>query len=465
MSFPVNGILDNFNRSNGGLGTNWSGPSFGDANNLTIISNAITSAAAAFGAQLWNPSKVGSDFEVYCTVPTLPASGKTIRVIAFTALTGAVGTGYYLVLTASTGSWQFARGSDGSNIGAAISQAFSASDSFGFYIQSGTAHIMYKSGAGAWTEIATRTATIDGTNAVYIGIEAEDNTVRVDDFGGGNIITVSVNPLTLTPSIVSSTRISSKLPSVLAGSFALQPPASLVTFFPSVLGITALLTTPSPTVTNFAAALNAALTLQTSTRLAIVLPSALNAFFTQPGVTLSGSVSKTIVVSVLSMTASMGAPVPQVTMLPNAQALTASLQSTTQKNTIQPNVLTMAMALNTVTPEARSIIGNMTLASLLGGVTPKSTVLPSALPLTALLNSPVLALTFNKTVVVNCLSMVFSLELASLVAQGRMNKKIGKHLVKQSVTAHRGHGAIARVNKTNVISKHNIHRNTVNVLS
>lgn len=188
LNFPTTPILDNFNRADGALGSNWDGASYGDPNLLTISSNAVTSAALGFGAMCWVANKVGRDFEVYATVSTLPLATKTVRVISSSSATASSGlTGYYLVVNPTSSTFQLGDAADGSNIGASISQAFVAGDSFGFSRCNGLINILYKSGAGSWTIIGTRSDSRYG-GLFVIGLELEDNVQRIDNFGGGILI-------------------------------------------------------------------------------------------------------------------------------------------------------------------------------------------------------------------------------------------------------------------------------------
>lgn len=187
MSFVNFSILDTFTRADGAPGSSWAGPSFGDPNNLTITSNAITSAANAFGAMCYIPFKVGSDYGVFMTLSTLPTAGKTSRVISSTDATSVSITGYYLVLTPSTGSWQIGDAATGGNIGSPMTQSFNAGDSFGFNRISGVITTWYLAAGGSWASIGSVTDARYG-GPFYLGIEMEDNVQRAINFTGGNVV-------------------------------------------------------------------------------------------------------------------------------------------------------------------------------------------------------------------------------------------------------------------------------------
>lgn len=204
MGFPNTPVLDNFNRADGALGPNWNGPSFGDGNNLTISSNAVTSSNVSFSAMCWVAASVGTDFEVYMDLPVLPLPTGTSRVIVSNSATASTGLlGYYLVANPTTPSFQLSDAADGSNIGAAIAQAISAGDSFGFNRISGTITIWYRPSAGSWTALGTRNDS-RYNGPFFIGIEMSDNTQRGDNFGGGTYVAMRK---TLTPN---GTRIGSR---------------------------------------------------------------------------------------------------------------------------------------------------------------------------------------------------------------------------------------------------------------
>jgi hypothetical protein len=97
MAFPTTSVLDQFNRANGDPGANWTGPSFGDANKLSIFSNQIESAAAAFGAECWTASTFGPGIEVFADLASGISGGGSIRLIIIDSATSSTANGYYLV--------------------------------------------------------------------------------------------------------------------------------------------------------------------------------------------------------------------------------------------------------------------------------------------------------------------------------------------------------------------------------
>ncbi len=69
--FPSTGVLDNFNRGNGAIGSNWSGTTSA----YTVASNRVN--VVADGDIYWNAASFGADQEVYVTFVTVdPAGGE-----------------------------------------------------------------------------------------------------------------------------------------------------------------------------------------------------------------------------------------------------------------------------------------------------------------------------------------------------------------------------------------------------
>ena len=71
--FPTTPVLDNFNRANGAIGSNWTGQ---NDSSFTVFSNQLainSSGLDSFAA--WSPASFGADQEAYVTLSQLSASG------------------------------------------------------------------------------------------------------------------------------------------------------------------------------------------------------------------------------------------------------------------------------------------------------------------------------------------------------------------------------------------------------
>lgn len=192
-SFPVNGVLDTFNRANANpLDGSWTqgiqGALDGD---LKIVSNKLLQASAGVtdvGRASWNTS-FNADQEAYLTIDT--RAGGAIHEVWFRLdNAGAAGiTGYKVEARTNDNDVRAIR-YDNSLTGtviATIGQTLSDGDAFGANVVGSLGTVYYKVGAGAWTSIGTFDASVY-TNAGKIGVGVgTSGTETADDFGGGNV--------------------------------------------------------------------------------------------------------------------------------------------------------------------------------------------------------------------------------------------------------------------------------------
>jgi len=187
LEFPTTPVLDNFNGAdlnpinNTGI---WGDHLPGD-NNIRRIVNQCGSSSG-FGSGLTNAS-YDRPVEVYLTISDLADS----QINLYWLTDSDALTGYFLNVVG--GFLQLYKLVNGFSqaLGSAIAQAISAGDSLGIaHDSSGTIHIFYKVGAGAWAEIGTRS---DSTySSGILGVSVASTSVRVDDFGGGVGVPVSL---------------------------------------------------------------------------------------------------------------------------------------------------------------------------------------------------------------------------------------------------------------------------------
>lgn len=199
MAFPTTGILDDFNRANTGPppSSSWGSNKVfsATANNLIVSSNAITSGNTNFQSSWWNPSTFGPDAECYITCTTLPAgaSDEVAFVMARLATPGGTGVdGYGVAVTKQSGTdlVEVYRIDNAAQtlLGASMSQEFSAGDSIGVECSGSSIRAHYKASGGSWTQLGSRTDSTYSA-AGNVGVELFSTTVRLDDFGGGTVVT------------------------------------------------------------------------------------------------------------------------------------------------------------------------------------------------------------------------------------------------------------------------------------
>lgn len=188
MAFPVNGVLDNFNRANEGppLSTSWTSKIITTNNTLQVVSNQAWGAGFNSSAW-WNVTTFGPDSEAYVT--SADGFGQcwlwtNLQTPGTTGLDG-----YRFSFFLSSGNLQVFRVDDNvaTQLGGDISgSARGAGDAFGGENIGGTLTGYVKPSGGSWTAYgATRTDTTYGTG--YIGFTVTANNGTADDFGGGTV--------------------------------------------------------------------------------------------------------------------------------------------------------------------------------------------------------------------------------------------------------------------------------------
>ncbi len=188
MAFPTLGLLDSFTRSDenpvsGGPG--WAGPIWTGEPQLKLVSNQVLPVSGGFGnSYLTTP--LGPDLECYFTLTSALAAGE--RVIIYFRSTVGSPNGYRIQFRNNAGDHVVIIDKDTVQIGATIDPAdtFSSGDKFGVEVIGNTFTAYYKDGAGAWTNLGSRTDSTY-TIAGYVGIAITGAAVTIDDVGGGTL--------------------------------------------------------------------------------------------------------------------------------------------------------------------------------------------------------------------------------------------------------------------------------------
>jgi hypothetical protein len=196
VSSPTTGILDNFNRANEGPppSASWTGAISGNAatNAWVVTSNVAAGNRAGGSTCWWNPGTFGPDSEGFATVTTKQANGGYFGIFLRLQSPGSgawdgYGLYYTTVAGGSNDRMEIYRADNGVEtlLGAAVTQEVAVSDQF-FANAVGTALKIHQNG----TERVSRTDATYGS-AGYIGLFMSDATGRIDDFGGGTVVTAS----------------------------------------------------------------------------------------------------------------------------------------------------------------------------------------------------------------------------------------------------------------------------------
>lgn len=197
MSFPTTSVIDDFNGANQGPppDSNWN-DMFGG---MIRDTNQCKWNNFSHGIIGWNPGTF-TETEAYVKIVTMPAGlSRAGLYFRFNSLVHASADGYFVYAeddgagSNTVQAWKILNGSLDTQLGSSIAQTVVSGDSLGISMSGNIMEIWYKSGAGAWTSLGTRT---DSTysSAGYIGLRIY-GTVVLDDFGGGEIVTATGQPL------------------------------------------------------------------------------------------------------------------------------------------------------------------------------------------------------------------------------------------------------------------------------
>ena len=186
MAFPTLGVIDAFTRSDENpVANGWAGPIWTGEPQLKLVSNQVLVSSGTFANSYWT-TQLGPDFEAYFTLTSALGSGE--RVIIYFRSTVGSPNGYRIQFRNDAGDHKIVIDKDTVQIGAVIDPAdtFSSGDKFGVEVIGNTFTAYYKDGAGAWTNMGSRTDSTY-TIAGYVGIAITGAAVTVDDFGGGTL--------------------------------------------------------------------------------------------------------------------------------------------------------------------------------------------------------------------------------------------------------------------------------------
>ncbi len=192
MAFPTTSALDTFTRANEDpLTGNWARLVYATTG-LQLISNVAVGHVGAGSASYWLAASYGASSEAWGTLAT-KWTGDSISMYVITNVQSAgVGSSedfYLLGIYGSSGDVMEVYRVDNevpTLLGATVTGlTITAGDKLGLENIGGTLK-GYQFNGGAWNLRVTRTDTTYG--AGNIGMGADNNTVSIDDFGGGTVV-------------------------------------------------------------------------------------------------------------------------------------------------------------------------------------------------------------------------------------------------------------------------------------
>jgi hypothetical protein len=210
MAFPTTGTLEDGTGANEDpIDTHWDGTSAhffyaGDTGFLAKISNQLTDATGG-GTDtssgydgVSGSQQFSGDVEVWATIVTASAvTGDQFKLGMMTAIASPTADGYEISITKAAGAdtWQLRRRDNvtPTALGADMSQEIASGDSVGISLVGGVLTAYYKSGAGAWTTVGTRSdSTYTGPWSLGIKtVQASPLAWKTVPFGGGTVVVSS----------------------------------------------------------------------------------------------------------------------------------------------------------------------------------------------------------------------------------------------------------------------------------
>jgi hypothetical protein len=180
--FPRTSVLDNFNRTNGTIGSNWTGLTAGYAitNNQLDVNN---------GEDIYWNAAFGANQEVFATLTTIDLAATEIDLILKgqgTYYTSGLSMVYYDAIGHRAQVWTYASAQGWIQRGADILLTLNNGDQFGARATASGALEIYRNGVLVATrDISGWTFSSSGGRIGLWFINAGAN--LVDDFGGGTI--------------------------------------------------------------------------------------------------------------------------------------------------------------------------------------------------------------------------------------------------------------------------------------
>lgn len=187
---PTSPVLDNFNRANGGAGSNWSVMKPTSFASMNVSGNqAVDSSSSLYAWNYWKPSTFGPDSEAYVTIANY-VSTDTIRIGARVSGAGTSSYSGYYVSVSSSGVWSIIRVTNGGSpttLATGPSLGLASGQRIGIQVIGSVITAWRDTGSG-WQQVMSYDTSGDATRYTAAGnIALEFKGSTVDDFGGGTV--------------------------------------------------------------------------------------------------------------------------------------------------------------------------------------------------------------------------------------------------------------------------------------
>ncbi len=181
---PPPGVLDTFNRANGGIGPAWSG----SVNAFVVAGNMLD--VVGNGSIFWNGSAFGADQESFVSLTAIDPGSGTVSLLlksqsSSTATAGVIRL-LYSPVSQSVQVWTYAASQGWLQRGSAISVAFASGDGFGGRARSDGWVDVLRNGVVMGSRDASAWAFTGAGGFVGLWLASAPNTL-LDDFGGSSV--------------------------------------------------------------------------------------------------------------------------------------------------------------------------------------------------------------------------------------------------------------------------------------
>ena len=200
---PTTSVLDNFNRANGPVGSNWSLIKSSGFTGMNVSGNvAVDASTTVYAFNYWNAASFGPDAEAYVTVASY--SGDTVRVGA--RVIGGTNYSGYFVSVSSTGAWSIIRIDNGGSpvtLASGVTQQISTGDRIAIRIIGSVVTALHYTAGGGWGQVLGYDTASDAVRYTAAGrLALEFRAGAFDDFGGGSITALmNVQPPTVSGTV------------------------------------------------------------------------------------------------------------------------------------------------------------------------------------------------------------------------------------------------------------------------
>jgi RHS repeat-associated protein len=183
--FSCSGNLDNFNRANGAIGSNWSG----NTSSYQINTNRLNPVGN--GYILWNPSSFGTTQEACVTLSTVDTGASEIDLLLKSQSSSSYSSGVIEVLY-NPGSntvqvWTYTSSQGWVQRGSDISVTFANGDQFGARAKPNGQVEVYKNGSLLGSRDVTAWPYYANSGYIGLWLEGASSSMMLEDFGGGTV--------------------------------------------------------------------------------------------------------------------------------------------------------------------------------------------------------------------------------------------------------------------------------------